>query len=209
MNLQEIYDKLFEKYGEQKWWPIINDCKDENKKKFEIIVGAILTQNTSWKNVEKAIKNLYESNLLDAKKILKEEDKRIAELIKPAGYYNQKSKKLKAAAEFFLTLNRKIPTREALLNLWGVGKETADSILLYAYNEPFFVVDAYTKRIFSCIGNELNFVEYDEWQKFFHENLPNDPRLFNEFHALIVEHCKRICLKNKKMCKDCFFNAIS
>lgn len=190
--MKNIYDILFRKYGKQNWWPCISN------KKFEIVIGTILTQNTSWTNVEKAIVNLKRENLLDAKKIINVDVKKLANLIKPSGYYNQKAERLKIVSEFFLS--NKNPSREELLNLKGVGKETADSILLYAYNKPYFVIDAYTKRIFNRLGFDLN--DYDDFQELFHKNLEKDHRLYNEFHALILRLAKENC-KVKPVCENC------
>lgn len=190
--MKKIYNILFENYGKQNWWPCISN------KKFEVIVGTILTQNTSWTNVERAIKNLNDNNLLDAKKIIDIDVKKLADLIKPSGYYNQKAERLKIISEFFLS--NKNPSREELLNLKGVGKETADSILLYAYNKPYFVIDTYTKRIVNRLGFKES--EYDGLQELFHRNLKKDYKLFNEFHALFIrlgkEHCKK-----KPVCENC------
>ena len=208
MDLMQIYRQLYKKYGPQHWWP--GDSREE------IIIGAILTQNTNWKNVERAIENLKKNNLIDFSSILKTRGSKLSQLIKPAGYHNQKAKKLKLAAEFFTTqaeqnsaacsgtkssaceLNKKpttkcqIPTREQLLNIWGIGPETADSILLYAYKQPEFVVDAYTKRIFSQIKLIKPDAKYQEIKEFFESNLKKDAKLFNEYHALIVRLGKEI-----------------
>ncbi|MBI2040508.1 MAG: endonuclease [DPANN group archaeon] len=190
MDLMQIYRQLYERYGPQYWWP--GDSREE------IIIGAILTQSTSWKNVEKAIVNLKKNNLINFNKILKTKDEKLAQIIKPAGYNNQKAKKLKAAAKFFLELNKKpttkdqIPTRERLLNIWGIGPETADSILLYAYDQPEFVVDTYTKRIFAQLKLIKPDAKYSEIKIFFESNLPKDVKLFNEYHALIVRAGKEL-----------------
>ncbi len=216
--LLDIYKRLLSAYGEQGWWPLIIK-KDSSfivhydksfklrekslSEKFEISIGAVLTQNTSWKNVEKALLNLKSKNLLSPEKIIHSD---VKNLIKPAGYYNLKEKKLKEFSKFFIKRKEDFDSnsmsREELLSVWGVGRETADSILLYALNKPFFVVDAYTRRLFS----RLNFIyekdNYDKIQLFFHENLPLDYKLFNEFHALIVEHAKRHCRK-KPLCDGC------
>jgi len=206
-SLMQIYEKLFNEFGKQGWWPLtIEGYKSKHhagspkndKHRFEIIVGAILTQNTNWKNVEKALYNLSKNNLLDASKINKASKERIAQLIRPAGYYNQKAERVKIMADFFLK-NRN-PTREQLLEVKGIGPETADSILLYAYNKPFFVVDAYTKRIFERLGYKVK--DYNEWQELFMNNLPTNVELFKEYHALLVELGKNYC-KKKPICKEC------
>lgn len=232
--LLKIYKILYREFGPQKWWPTTlegnlhptyHGKKISKKQRFEIIIGAILTQNTSWKNVEKAILNLNKNNLLDIDQIKKINKKRLATLIKPSGYYNQKAERLKLAAEFFSKYiscrggtrgkfsskgrNRiKIckanfyPTREQLLAVKGIGPETADSILLYAFNKPIFVIDAYTKRIFSRIGICKNTCSYTELQEIFHTKLPKKAKLFNEYHALLVELGKQFCTKNPN-CTKC------
>ena len=189
-NVLKIYDLLYKEYGSQRWWPV-----SSSNSEFEIIVGAILTQNTNWKNVEKSIKNLKDNNLLDKNSIKNINIAKLAALIRSSGYYKQKAKKLKEFVSFEGEINR-----ENLLNIWGIGPETADSILLYAYNKPVFVIDAYTKRIFSRLGIKLN--DYDEYQEYFHKNLPKDYKLFNEYHALLVELAKKHC-KTKPICENC------
>src|SRR3989344_6619627 len=177
-KILNIYSVLLGKYGKQGWWPVNSKNASEKTKAFEISIGAILTQNTAWKNVEKAIKNLIEKNLLSPELILKTPVSDIAECIKPAGYYNQKAERLKIFSEFFLKEFDKLKelnigeARQMLLSVKGIGPETADSILLYALNMPVFVIDAYTKRLFSrMLGADFNFERYDEWQDFFHKNL--------------------------------------
>lgn len=199
----QIYNLLLRRYGEQGWWPISGiynpEFKHKNKsyaEKFEISVGAILTQSTSWKNVEKALQNLRNRGVLSREGIIKLSTKELAEIIRPSGYHNQKALKLKAFAEF----KGKI-ARDSLLNIRGIGPETADSILLYAYNIPVFVIDAYTRRIFSRINPEFS-LNYDELQSLFHSSLPHDSRIFNEYHALIVKHAKQHCRKNP-VCSGC------
>lgn len=184
MDLLQIYQKLYAKFGPQYWWP--GDSREE------IIIGAILTQSTRWENVEKAIANLKQKNLISFSKILKTHNSKLAQIIKPAGYHNQKAKKLKAVAKFFLTTKNQIPTRQQLLNVFGIGPETADSIRLYAYGQPEFVVDAYTKRIFSRLKLIKPNAKYLEIKDFFESNLKNDAKLFNEYHALIVRAGKEL-----------------
>ena len=153
--------------------------------------GHILTQNTSWPQVEKALLNLRKLKALTPMKIKKLNLEKLKQAIKPAGYFNQKAKKLKIFAEFYINLKGKTPTREELLNVWGIGPETADSILLYAFKVPTFVVDAYTKRIFAKLGLIEKNEQYEKVKKMFEENLPKDFKLYQEYHALIVEHAKR------------------
>ena len=200
-SINEIFDELEEKYGKQNWWPCIS-----NNRRFEIIIGAILTQNTSWTNVEKAIKNLEKFNFLrkDAIKQLNEEE--LGELIRSSGYYKQKAKKLKKLIEFLDS--KKDINRENLLEVWGIGKETADSILLYAYDRPEFVIDSYTKRIFSRIGIVKEDIKYDELKKLLTENIEKNIELYKEYHALIVNHGKNICLKSKPKCNECCLRKI-
>ena len=193
MKLSDLYVQLYKKYGPQGWWPINNQynkkdySKKTEKEKFEIATGAILTQNTSWKNVEKALSQLREHEVLNKEAIRKINQENLAKLIKSSGYHNQKAKKLKECAHFEMTA-----TRKNLVGIWGIGPETADSILLYAYNKPIFIVDAYTKRIMLHykFGNAQ--WSYNQWQTFFHKNLDVDYRLFNEFHALIITHAKQL-----------------
>ncbi|MBI2663689.1 endonuclease [Candidatus Woesearchaeota archaeon] len=196
LEFDEIYRILLKEHGPRKWWPT-----KTSKKKFEISVGAILTQNTNWINVEKALDNLIKHNLLSQEEIRKINVKKLAMIIKSSGYHNQKAKKLKEFIKFLDS--KKQINRENLLNVWGIGKETADSILLYSYNQPIFVIDTYTKRIF----NRLGFKEqsYDELQNLFMNNLKKDADLFKEYHALIVMHGKTVC-KTKPLCSSCCLN---
>ncbi len=203
--LEEIYNRLFRHFGPQGWWPA--------ETPFEVCVGAILTQNASWKNVEKAINNLKEKNLLDPFKLYELPLNILANIIKPSGFYNIKAKRLKEFIKFLVenyegnleklfskNLNE---IRKELLNLRGLGKETVDSILLYAGNFPVFVVDTYTYRILNrhyLIPEEST---YDEIQELFMENLPPDPKLFNEYHALLVACGKNYCKKKTPICEKC------
>ena len=222
-GLRKIYKTLHRSYGNLNWWPttLENELhpkyhgkKLNDRQRFEIIVGAILTQNTSWKNVEKAIYNLNKEKLLSADKISKINIKKLASAIKPSGYYNQKAEKLKIFSNYLLKnydgslkklFSKNIPElRKELLSIKGIGPETADSIILYAAKKPIFVVDAYTKRIMARIG--FRGQKYDELQSLFMSNLPNSEKLFNEYHALIVELGKNIC-KKQPLCEKCPVNA--
>jgi len=202
--LEQIYDKLFSFFGPQHWW--------SGKTPFEVIVGAILTQNTSWINVSKAIDNLKGEKLLSPVALKKVSINKLARLIRPSGYYNQKAKKLKNFVSFLFNRyqgNLKnmfrqdlIKLREELLSVNGIGPETADSILLYASEKPIFVVDAYTKRILSrhkLIGEDY---DYHRVQEIFMKNLKPEVKLFNEYHALFVKLGKDIC-KTKPNCLIC------
>jgi len=222
-QLKQIHDLLLNEFGPQGWWPVTkaNETipkyhQSDNlteKQKLEICFGAILTQNTNWKNVEKTIINLNKNNLIGIKKIMRIDEKKLAEIIKSSGYHNQKAKKLKNFCSFLLMNCRgkidmlfKSDTpelRNQLLSVNGIGPETADSIILYAAKKPIFVVDAYTKRVFSRIGHKEE--TYDELQKLFMETLHNSERLFNEYHALIVELGKNVC-KKSPLCNKCPIN---
>ena len=206
MNLLEVYEILYDHFGPQNWWPGESD--------FEMIIGAILTQQTSWSNVEKAIENLKKKNLLEPKKIHDVEIEKLQKLILPSGYYRQKSKKLKNFVNFLLEKHDgKIENffeqslkqlREDLLSVNGIGKETADSIILYAAKKSIFVIDAYTIRIFNRLGI-IKEKDYEKMRILFEKNLRNDTRLFNEYHALIVKLGKDYC-KVKPVCKKCPLN---
>ena len=203
-KIMEVYRLLLKEYGEQGWWPIKGVYSASFKKRkrtpaerFEISVGAILAQNTSWKNAEKALENLGNADALNREVMGKLSQKELATLIRPAGYYNLKAKKLKE----FLKYSGRI-TREGLVGVWGCGPETVDSILLYAYGKPVFVVDAYAKRIFSRLGLCSKDIPYGKLQELFGQNLPEDAKLFNEYHALIVELAKRHC-RVKPKCRGC------
>ena len=203
-RIYSIYERLYKAYGPQKWWPGDTSC--------EIMVGAVLTQNTSWKNVEKAIENLKKSNLLEWQNILDASIDKIGPAIRSSGYYNQKAERLKILAEWALTKGFEVivedekgkidKLRDSLLSLKGIGPETADSILLYAYEVPVFVVDAYTKRVLERHNILKNISEYEKIRKDFEENLPRDIKVYNEFHALFVRLCKERCLKNQ-FCDGC------
>ncbi|HLC37163.1 MAG TPA: endonuclease [Candidatus Nanoarchaeia archaeon] len=192
-----LYKTLLKAYGRRGWWPTTSD-----NKRFEIILGAILTQNTSWKQVEKAIANLKNNDLISQEAIKKVSLRRLASLIKPSGYFNQKAKRLKIINQFLE--KNKNPTRDQLLEVNGIGPETADSILLYAFNQPSFVIDTYTKRIMQRLGYKEE--SYGGLQALFQDNLPNDYKIYNEFHALFVEHAKTYCRK-KPLCQKCPLNS--
>ena len=203
-KLLEIYRRLYHAFGPQRWWP--------GETPFEIAVGAILTQNTNWGNVEKAIENLKRDEVLNVESINNMKTERLASLIKPAGYFNVKAKRLKAFISFLrneyhgslkrMKKEEMQTLRVRLLQVHGVGPETADSILLYALEKPVFVIDAYTKRILSRhILMEYD-KSYEEFQKIFHSFLKRDVKLFNEYHALFVRLGKTYCRK-KPICKGC------
>ena len=202
--LQKIYERLLAKYGPQSWWPA--------KTRFEVIVGAILTQNTSWTNVEKAIENLHQAELLSPGALKNIPVENLSQLIKPSGYFNVKARRLKNFVEFlFQEYNGQLEQmgkeplkklRQQLLSVNGIGPETADSILLYALDKPIFVVDAYTKRILSRHRLVERSADYHAVQKEFMQALATDVRMFNEYHALIVRLGKELC-KSKPLCELC------
>ncbi len=202
-NAASIYQQLHTRYGVRHWWPADTP--------FEVMLGAILTQNTAWTNVEKALANLKAADCIDPEAILACPLVELARRIRPSGYYNQKAARLKRIAAFVLQHGgigrlRGQPLEELrprLLALNGVGPETADSILLYALEKPVFVIDAYTRRIFSRLGALRGDERYETLRALFERSLPaRDTALFNEYHALIVEHAKRHC-KVKPLCAGC------
>lgn len=221
-SVSDIFKNFFKSYGPQGWWPLTG-CKGSNPtktgslkgyhpgdytfphtpdQKFEIAAGAVLTQNTSWSQAEKAVLSLKKSGLLSPMEILKADSQVLGEKVKPAGYFNQKSKKLKCLSEFWSSLGKDPPSRDSLLSLWGIGPETADSILLYVFKIPVFVVDAYTRRIFSRLGFISAKADYEEIRSLFESRLTSEYSLFQEYHALIVEHAKRYC-HTRPLCQDC------
>ena len=219
MEPKELYYILYKKFAKRNWWPVDKKYHEKNgsDQRFEVIVGAILTQNTAWSNVEKALINLKKTQMLDINSIINADIKVLTELIKPSGFFNQKADRLKIICNFFHKefdnnldkfFNRNITQiRHELLSLKGIGPETADSILLYAGYKSIFVVDAYTKRICERIPIPTK-LSYDEIQEYFQNNLSKNfeskklVEIYNEFHALIVEFAKTYC-KKKPNCEKC------
>ncbi len=202
--LLKIYHILYKKFGPQHWWP--------GETPFEIMVGAILTQNTNWNNVERAIDNIKKVNLLEPHRLVQAK-KKLARLIRPSGFYQLKAKRLGHFLEYLVNSYQgkielmakvdKMRLREELLSIPGIGKETADSILLYALKKPVFVVDAYTRRVFSRHRVFDYNLDYDHIRLLFEKNLPRRTRLYNEYHALLVRLGKEYCKKNVPLCSDC------
>jgi endonuclease III related protein len=209
-DLLKIYNSLINIYGPQGWWPLFT-CKSTKKngtellkgyhcgdysfpknsrQRFEICVGAVLTQNTAWANVEKALLNLNKKKLLTAKAVKEINIRELKNAIMPAGYYNQKAGYLKNLACFYLSIKSETPSRKELLSVKGIGPETADSILLYAYNQPEFVIDAYTRRMFSHLDFFNINTKYLDIKEIFENFLPKDVVIYQEFHALIVRHAR-------------------
>jgi len=196
---------LEEHFGDLAWWPAETG--------FEVIVGTILTQSTAWRNAEKAIGNLREQHLLTAEKIIKTKEARLSDIIRPAGYHHEKAKRLKEISRFVLNecggqleklKKRKTEhLRTILLRTRGVGPETADSILLYALDKPVFVVDAYTKRIFSRHKLISRDASYGDVQCLARKNFPVNTKKLNQFHALLVETAKKFCKKKFPLCSGC------
>jgi endonuclease-3 related protein len=219
LNPVKLYDILYQKFGNLKWWPIDLEYHKKNKSdpRFEIIVGAVLTQNTAWANVEKALSNLKEKKILEINKINKLDLQNLSNLIKPSGFFNQKAKRLKILSnylfekydgDFDVFFKRDSgDIREELLSINGIGPETADSVLLYAGNLPIFVVDAYTKRLCQRLPMTTN-LSYKDIQLFFKKNLSEHyqgkklVQVYNELHALIVNLAKNYC-KKKPECAKC------
>ena len=202
--LLKIFQKLLKQYGLRKWWPA--------KTRFEVIAGAVLTQNVTWKNAKKAVDNLKKAGLLSPMVLASAKHQEVAKRIISSRYYNQKAKKLKEFSLFLMnkyggSLNKLFSKemedlRGELLKIKGIGKETADCILLYAGKMPSFVSDAYTKRFLDRYGFLKGMETYDEIRSFFMQNLPKDVYLYNEYHALIVYHGHTVC-QSKPNCPNC------
>ncbi|MDH5652123.1 MAG: endonuclease III domain-containing protein [Gammaproteobacteria bacterium] len=208
MALKKIYNLLYRHHGPQHWWP--------GDSPFEVMVGAVLTQNTAWINVERAITNLVEHDALSAEVIVKTHPKRLAAWLKPSGYFNVKAKRLKNFCHWYLQhgeyqgLNQwsTDTLRAGLLSVNGIGPETADDILLYAFARPVFVIDAYTRRLFSRLALINGDEGYEELRALFEQGLAREAapvELFNEYHALIVIHAKHHC-RSKPVCEGCCLN---
>jgi len=219
MNIKNFYEILYEEFGDLNWWPVDINYHKNNKTdpRFEIIIGTILTQNTAWLNAEKALKKLKKNKILDLKSLNNIKINKLKNYIKSSGYYNQKADRILNLIKYFnrhyknniddFLKNDVYEIRKELLDLNGIGPETADSILLYAGNKPIFVVDAYTKRI--CKRIPLNKYEtYDEIQKYFHHEFSKYyksyelTKIYNQMHAMIVIFAKNYC-KKKPLCKNC------
>lgn len=202
-NFNLIYKLLYNHFGFLNWWP--GETVDE------IIIGAVLTQNTNWKNVEKSLKRLKENNLISIEKIANMKKEDLARLIRPSGFFNQKAQRLINLAKNIMSygsieqfFNKDIESlRKELLEINGIGKETADSIILYAANKPIFVIDAYTRRIINRVFDEhFEVNDYDKLQKLIQNSIPLDLNLYKDFHAQFVELAKHYC-KKEPLCNAC------
>ena len=205
-DIEWLFTALFDAYGPRNWWPTVHGGA------FELVIGAILVQNISWSNTERALVNLRQADVWSFQAIIDTPDEDMHVLIRPSGYYRAKTRKLKEFASFIIEHHQgrleqlfALPIdamRSQLLSVWGIGDETADDIILYGAKKPSFVIDAYTKRLLERMGWEIDGKSYAAYQAMFHENLPHDEYLFNEYHALIDYHAARIC-KKKPMCDRC------
>jgi endonuclease III related protein len=204
ITLMRYYEKMKKRFGHRGWWP--------GKSKIEIIAGAILTQNTSWSNVTRALDNLKQEKMLSVKGFRSLEEGQLAQLIRPSGYFNQKAHHLK---EFISFLDREFggslacmsrmemsPLRMKLLAVRGIGPETADSILCYAFEKPVFVIDAYTKRVLIRHGHIKSEATYNDMQTYMMKHIPQDVSLYNDYHAQLVAVGNHYC-KPKPKCEDC------
>ena len=197
LTLTEVYAKLLSHHGPQEWWPA--------ESRFEVIVGAVLVQSTAWRNAERAIANLIDAEAMSPSAIRELDVAELESLIRPSGFFRIKARRLRALCVWLgerfgddLKLMDRRPTselRNGLLSVNGVGAETADDILLYALDRPQFVVDAFTRRVFHRLGLCQEDSDYHALQRLFHNGLPRDPHLFNEYHALIVRHGNTICMR--------------
>lgn len=223
----ELFECLLESYGPRGWWPLVSRAGQDGRDDegylpgcsapsdrgcaFEIAVGAVLTQNTAWTSAERAVKRLFDADLLTPRKILSTRPEDLAALIRPAGCYNVKARKLYELSKFFQGLPEEgpgfgIPARECLLAVWGIGPETADSILLYAFGIPGFVVDEYSRRIFRRLGMSVPLDSYDGLKTSIEREIPFEWTICAEYHALLVEHAKAFCRKSPS-CSACMIRA--
>ncbi|MHA1746722.1 MAG: endonuclease III domain-containing protein [Promethearchaeota archaeon] len=237
-SLSELYDLLYTHYGPQGWWPLINlNLQNEGvnptlrgtftgyhptnyalprteEEIFEVMIGAILAQNTSWTNADKALGNLHSHNMLSLSKIRRLSHEELGLFIRSSGFFNQKAQRITDLCSFLLrhpiselTSMETTDLRSKLLILKGVGPETADSMLLYGLKKPSFVIDAYTRRLLHRLGVivEYPFPPYEVYQQKFHAQLAESVDLFNEYHALIVQHCVHVCSATPR-CSTCFLS---
>jgi endonuclease-3 related protein len=203
-TIRKVYELLLAEYGRQGWWPVTRRkggapeyCggPQDSRGRFEVAVGAVLVQNTSWKNASKAISALSSAGMIDPARLAAASHEEVAALVRSSGYYNQKARRLGILARYLLEAGDDPPERDSLLALEGIGPETADSIMLYAFSRTFFVVDAYTIRLFSRLGVIRGNESYDRVRGLFEGSLERNPEIYNEYHALVVAQCKQRCLR--------------
>jgi endonuclease-3 related protein len=208
LDLGRVYERLLAHHGRQDWWPA--------ETAFEVMIGAVLTQNTAWANVERALRGLRRELPLTPEALTEVSAQRLAELIRPAGYFNVKARRLQAfcaeliaaGGEDALSRLETGALRRWLLAIHGVGPETADDILLYAFGRPVFVVDAYTRRLFQRLGMIDGDEPYERIRARFEQALRADAALYNEYHALIVQHGKHPCRARAPRCAECALSAL-
>ncbi|WP_319562362.1 hypothetical protein [Marispirochaeta sp.] len=219
----DIYEILSDAYGYQGWWPLFSRRGSPGfnsrgyrlfpsriplaiEDRIEISTGAILTQNTSWKNVEKALGNLQADGILSAEAIADSSVEKLEALIRPSGYFRQKARRLKGVIHILFgkpgSNGIDVPERDFLLSVSGIGPETADSILLYAYNYPSFIADMYTRRFYARLAGEQKIGKYEHVKSIFENSLPREAGLYGEYHALIVAHGKKHC-SSRPVCRGC------
>jgi endonuclease-3 related protein len=204
-KLMEAYERMLARFGPQHWWP--------GESPFEVMVGAVLVQNTAWRNVERAIQNLRDAGVMNPHALYKLPPEELAELIRPAGYYQVKAKRLRNLLQYVVEVHdgslesmfqTELTTlREELLAIHGIGPETADAILLYAAGLPTFVVDTYAHRVLARHGWIGYAAFYDEIKEHFESSLPRDAALYNEYHALLVRVGKDYCKRAAPKCEEC------
>ena len=209
LSLTDVYHRLRECHGPQKWWPADTP--------FEVMVGAILVQRTTWTNASRAIDNLKSVGKLSSRAIRETGDEELQEIIRPTGFFRTKSRKLRALSEFlgerygdsFEAMSKRPDgeLRDELLSIYGVGDETADDIMLYAFGRPSFVVDAYARRVFGRLGLVNPKLKYADIQSVFQDGIPRDVALYSEYHALIVMHGKDVC-KTRPVCSGCPLDSV-
>lgn len=229
--INSVYETLLNEYGEQGWWPIVDTAAGksvysegripDNNERLEVVLGALLTQNTTWKNAEKALLSLKREGLINPQKLIETDITLLGELIRSSGYYNQKAGKIRDFLSWFSRYNYSFEVlmemeihklREELLSVKGIGDETADSILLYSLGKKTFVVDAYTIRIFKRTGILSGREKYHEIREIFHSSFNGNGKEYNQYHALIVKHAKEICLPagrggSEPRCRICCINS--
>jgi endonuclease III related protein len=213
-RFMKVYELLRRAHGPRRWWPVTPPGETKplytggprnDLQRFEVAAGAILTQNTAWSNAERAIESLNRLGAMSPGAIERMDERMLAAAIRSSGYYNQKAKRLKTIAAWFRAKRK--ATREELLSLHGVGPETADSIMLYAFDTPYFVIDAYTRRLFGRLALADPSAPYEEIRDRFERNLPRRAFVYKEYHALIVEHGKLICRK-APLCEKCLLKGL-